>query len=57
MDERVNALGGRLYTAKDAHMSAAHFQQAYPRWRELEQLRDPALLSDFWARVADLDEK
>ena len=27
--------GGRMYPAKDACMSAAHFQQFYPQWQEL----------------------
>lgn len=51
LDAMVHEAGGRLYPAKDAHMSAAHFQHAYPRWREIEALRDPALKSHFWNRV------
>ncbi|MEM1110911.1 MAG: FAD-binding oxidoreductase [Pseudomonadota bacterium] len=53
LDAIVSSSGGRLYPAKDAHMSAEHFQQGYPRWAELESLRDPALLSRFWQRVTD----
>ena len=54
LDAIVDAAGGRLYPAKDAHMSAAHFQRAYPAWQKLEALRDPALLSHFWQRVTGL---
>lgn len=42
---------GRLYPAKDAHMSGADFRAAYPQWQQLEALRDPAMLSRFWERT------
>jgi FAD/FMN-containing dehydrogenase len=49
----VAAHGGRLYPAKDAHMSAAQFQAQYadvlPAFRA--QL-DPAFSSSFWRRVS-----
>lgn len=51
LDALVHEAGGRLYPAKDAHMSAAHFKQAYPQWGKVETLRDPQLLSRFWKRV------
>ncbi|HEY0285578.1 MAG TPA: FAD-binding oxidoreductase [Pseudomonas sp.] len=51
LDEIVRAAGGRLYPAKDAHMSGADFRQAYPAWERLEALRDPSLMSRFWRRV------
>lgn len=51
LDALVHEAGGRLYPAKDAHMSAAHFKQAYPQWERIEALRDPQLLSQFWKRV------
>jgi len=51
LDTIVHEAGGRLYPAKDAHMSATHFQQAYPEWQRVENLRDPRLLSRFWQRV------
>jgi FAD/FMN-containing dehydrogenase len=51
LDELVHEAGGRLYPAKDAHMSAAHFQKAYPEWQRVEALRDPRLMSRFWQRV------
>ena len=51
LDKIITEAGGRLYPAKDARMSAELFQQAYPRWRELEAKRDPNINSDFWRRV------
>jgi FAD/FMN-containing dehydrogenase len=51
LDALVHEAGGRLYPAKDAHMSAIDFQRAYPRWTQLEALRDPLLMSRFWRRV------
>ena len=52
LDRVVRASNGAIYPAKDAHMSAADFQRAYPAWERLEQLRDPALNSLFWQRVS-----
>ncbi len=51
LDALIHEAGGRLYPAKDAHMSACDFQKAYPAWRQVEALRDPHLLSKFWKRV------
>ena len=51
LDRLVHEAGGRLYPAKDAHMSAADFQSAYPAWQRVEALRDPRLMSRFWQRV------
>lgn len=51
LDRIVHEHGGRLYPAKDAHMSARDFQSAYPAWKQVETLRDPALNSAFWKRV------
>lgn len=51
LDKIVMQAGGRLYPAKDAHMSSEFFQQAYPQWEELEKLRDPQIMSRFWQRV------
>lgn len=53
MDRIVAEAGGRLYPAKDAHMSGADFRRAYPQWERVEALRDPALLSRFWRRVVE----
>lgn len=51
LDAIVRAAHGRLYPAKDAHMSGEDFRTAYPRWEQVEALRDPALLSRFWERT------
>jgi L-gulonolactone oxidase len=51
LDAIVADAGGRIYPAKDGRMSAAMFQQGYPRWRALEALRDPSFQSAFWRRV------
>lgn len=51
LDAIVRQAGGRLYPAKDAHMSGSDFRQAYPTWERLEALRDPTLMSRFWRRV------
>ncbi|RON48648.1 FAD-binding oxidoreductase [Pseudomonas frederiksbergensis] len=51
LDAIVREAGGRLYPAKDAHMSGRDFRQAYPAWEQVEALRDPALMSRFWQRV------
>ncbi|WP_082659471.1 FAD-binding oxidoreductase [Aureimonas sp. AU40] len=52
LDAIVVAAGGRVNPYKDARMPPATFAASFPRWRELEALRDPALLSDFWRRTA-----
>lgn len=51
LDALVHEAGGRLYAAKDAHMSAMHFKQAYPAWEKVEALRDKRMLSHFWKRM------
>ena len=51
MAEVVLKAGGRLYPAKDATMTAEQFRAGFPRWREVESYRDPAVSSDFWRRV------
>lgn len=53
LDAIVRAAGGRLYPAKDAHMSGKDFRRAYPDWQRLETMRDPALMSRFWRRVTE----
>lgn len=42
---------GRLYPAKDSLMPAHMFQHFYPRWVELEKIKDPKINSEFWKRV------
>jgi FAD/FMN-containing dehydrogenase len=51
LDAIVREAGGRIYPAKDAHMSGVDFRAAYPQWQQLEKLRDPAMLSRFWERT------
>ncbi len=51
MAETVLEAGGRLYPAKDATMTGPQFRAGFPRWREVEALRDPAMSSSFWRRV------
>lgn len=44
LDERVLAVGGRHYLAKDAHMTAATMRRGYPRlgeWQEVQRRLDP----------------
>jgi FAD/FMN-containing dehydrogenase len=47
--------GGKMYPAKDACMSAAHFQQFYPMWEQWAAYIDPAFSSSFFQRVTGLD--
>lgn len=49
--EMTREVGGRLYPAKDARMTAAQFQSFYPQWRQFSAYRDPAFTSSFWERV------
>jgi len=53
LEEIVISSGGRLYPAKDAVMQPSSFERCYPKWRELERLRDPAISSSFWRRVTE----
>ena len=53
LDRIVLQAGGRIYPAKDAHMSAATFQINYPQWKEFAQYIDPAFSSSFWRRVTN----
>jgi len=54
LDEIVIAAGGALNPYKDQRMSARMFEASFPHWREMEAMRDPALMSDFWRRTAML---
>lgn len=53
LDSIVLAAGGRLYPAKDARMKAEDFRRYYPRWGEVEKMRDRGISSSFWRRVTD----
>ena len=52
LDTIVRRVGGRVNPYKDARMSPETFAASFPRWRELEALRDPMIVSDFWRRTA-----
>jgi FAD/FMN-containing dehydrogenase len=43
--------GGRMYSAKDARMTATQFQVFYPQWQDFERYVDPSFDSAFWQRV------
>jgi len=51
LENCVVEASGAIYPAKDSLMSAQNFKQFYPRWQELERLRDPVFSSSFWRRV------
>ena len=51
LDKIVLTSQGRIYPAKDARMSAAHFQQCYPNWEKFCTYIDPLHSSNFWRRV------
>jgi hypothetical protein len=51
LETMVRELGGALYPAKDATMSASSFAQFYPRVSEFRQYIDPKFSSSFWRRV------
>ncbi|MEN6684041.1 FAD-binding oxidoreductase [Stenotrophomonas pavanii] len=53
LDRIVDAAGGAQYPAKDARMTAASFQQAYPRWQDFSRFIDPRFSSGFWRRVTE----
>lgn len=44
--------GGRIYPAKDAHMTATQFQTFYPQWQQFAAYIDPAFSSSLWERVS-----
>jgi decaprenylphospho-beta-D-ribofuranose 2-oxidase len=39
LDDMVIDMGGRVYLAKDARLSAENFRKMYPRWEEFAQIR------------------
>lgn len=52
-DELVHAVGGRVYPAKDARVSAPMFRAMYADVIDrFEQSIDPAMSSSFWRRVS-----
>lgn len=51
LDQIVLTSQGRLYPAKDSHMSSQLFKSGYPEWEHFEQFRDNNIQSKFWQRV------
>jgi len=52
LDRITVEAGGAVNPYKDARMGADTFAASFPEWQRLEALRDPAFISDFWARTA-----
>lgn len=52
LDKIVEHSRGAVYPAKDARVSAMHFQEYFPRWKEFECYIDPRFSSSFWRRVS-----
>ena len=52
LDDIVLDAGGALNPYKDQRMSPRMFEASFPQWRQMEAMRDPALMSDFWRRTA-----
>jgi len=57
LDEEVLAAGGAVYPAKDARMSARHFQAFFPQWRQWQAHIDPKFSSGFYRRVVPKREE
>jgi len=51
LDILVNEVGGAIYPAKDARMSAEMFAMSFPQLEQFENYIDPAFSSSFWRRV------
>jgi L-gulonolactone oxidase len=54
LDKITMEYGGRNYAAKDGRLSGEMFRAQYPNWQDVEVLRDPKIMSSFWARVLDV---
>jgi len=53
----TRSMGGRIYPAKDACMSAGNFQTFYSSWQEFAGYVDPRFSSNFWRRVTATGEE
>lgn len=51
LDCLIEKNDGRLYPAKDGHMSKDSFRRFYPQWKQFEKFIDPCFSSSFWRRV------
>jgi hypothetical protein len=52
LDALVRDVGGAVYPAKDARMSAESFRRYFPEWERFATFVDPKFSSSFWRRVA-----
>lgn len=55
LDKIVAAVGGAVYPAKDARMSAQSFRCFFPNWKEFTRFIDPKFSSSFWRRVTKME--
>lgn len=53
LDDIVRCVGGRVYIAKDARMSAAAFRAYYPGFTRFKDYIDPNISSDFLRRILE----
>src|SRR5262249_20377809 len=53
LDGLVAEVGGAVYPAKDARMSATSFRRFFPQWELFAKHVDPKFSSSFWRRVTD----
>jgi FAD/FMN-containing dehydrogenase len=53
LDQIVKGIGGRIYPAKDAQMSAKNFKSSYHEWGKMLKYKDPNISSSFWRRVTE----
>ncbi len=51
LDHIVAEVGGAVYPAKDARMSATSFRRFFPQWESFASQIDPKFSSSFWRRV------
>ena len=51
LDDVLREAGGALNLSKDARMPKSLFEQSYPRYKELEALRDPGISSGLSRRL------
>lgn len=53
LDQLVQLHQGKLYPAKDDHMSSLAYKVFYPNLQEFKQYVDPKFSSSFWRRVGN----
>ncbi|WP_127598949.1 FAD-binding oxidoreductase [Nitratireductor alexandrii] len=51
LDRITVSAGGAVNPYKHALMTPEVFSASFPAWRQVEALRDPAFMSDFWRRT------